>query len=279
MAAGCGEAPPREALRDWSRSADADCRRAAAEFARSPVTPATLRDLARIAPGVRKVVDGAYSSIERRPVPEEGRTLARPFLRELGKLRTELGRAADAARDEDVDRTGAALLAASNLLTPLEEAATEAGAKACGDKKQLTALLDAGRAPIYQYVLEQLGDPARLWAQKALRIPDGQSVVARRNAVWDAGDPIEEAHTRIGGIDNPTWAEEASDAYLSRLEDVNGALAEMSNSLSDWLDRAVSRRDAERGYQRGKRKLARAVRAEERAARKLTAVMREHLRG
>lgn len=274
--AGCGGDP----MKDWARATERDCREAAAQISGVPPLPVTLRDLSRAAPDAQAVLEDAYTSIERREVPDDGQPAARPFLRELGRLRSELDRASKAARDEDVDRIGEALLAASRVVPALERAAARAGVRDCGDPREMTALLDAGRAPVFLYVLQQVGVDTRRLVARALRETEAaRGVRAKADVLLFADEPLEEAHTRISGLDNPTWAEDASDEYLDRMDDVNNAMTDLWDAYETVALGALSRRDVQGQLRRGRRKLERAVRAEARAARELERLMRERMLG
>lgn len=275
---GCGGEKPRDALAGWSKAARRDCERAGKEL-RAPRPPVTLEELAQAAPEAVEILDEAAVAIERREVPDEARGLVRPFLREMGTLRRHLRAAGDAARHGDTEATSAAILAASRQVPALERAAGRADVRACGDAKRLTALLDAGRGPIFLWALRRVTGDATRVVSSALRNLEGQRIEVQANALSDASNAIEEAHTRLSGFDNPTWAETASDRYLDKLDEVNNALVQIWDALDSVNLGSLELEEVRPQLVRGARRLQRASVAEARAARELNRLMRDRLLG
>jgi hypothetical protein len=275
--AGCGGEEPREALKGWSRTVDADCRKAAAGVAAVPRPPVSVGELAEVAPAVAGTFDEAARRIERRKLPEAARPLARPFLRELEAARAEFRRLGDAAKHRDTTGTSASVKKMAALLPRLERSAARAGVRRCGDRRGMTAILDGVRGAIFVHFFPQITRDAQVTTAEVLSDLEGSSIRKQSDSIGDAGLALDDAHTRISGLDPPTWADKTIDEYLSDLEDVNGALFAISDALDSLALRALPRANVRRDLLRAERELGKAIRAEERAAIKLDRLIRERL--
>jgi hypothetical protein len=278
--AGCGSDPsPREALAPWARAADSDCRKAVDDMS-SVEEPVTLRQLAKAAPLLASEWETATRTVERRPVPEGGASLAQPLVRQLRAVRVETGRiAAAAAEQEHVDIEGAreAMRSLAQILPQVESAANAAGTAACGDVEKLDRALDAVRTPLYLYAAGRVIGELDVSVEKAMAYVDANRTAIAADSFADAWDAVDEANTRLGELEPPGWVKSAHSDYVDALDELSNEVAGFWDTLDSRRLKSLPESEIRKDLRTGARSLISAGRREIRARTRLSRVISERL--